>query len=105
MAIVRAVSARSRSRHARRRPRPPRETIERRAPDQHRVGTERHRLDDVAAPAHAAVEKIVILPPTRATIAGSASSVAIDESSARPPWFETTTPSAPSASARSASSG
>ena len=43
-----------------------------RAPDHHRAGAERERLDDVAAAPDAAVEQDLDLSPTASTIAGSA---------------------------------
>ena len=48
--------------------------------------------------------RIGIRPPTASAMPGSASKVAIEPSTWRPPWFETTIPSIPSSTARRASS-
>ena len=72
-----------------------------RAADEHAVGAERERADDVGAAPHAAVEQhLHVAAGQRAATAGSACSEAGTPSSWRPPWLETITPSTPQSAAR-----
>ncbi len=57
--------------------------------DETRPGAERTCLDRVLAPADAPVDETSARSPTASTTSGSTSNVAGDESSWRPPWFET----------------
>ena len=83
-----------------------REAVEVRAAEQAGVGAQGERQEDVGAGADAAVEQDRRVRARRASrTVTSASSEAMLWSTWRPPWLDTTSPSTPASSARSASSG
>ena len=74
------------------------------APDQHRVGAERERLEDVQSPSDAAVHDDGDPSSDRLDDLGEALERPDAALSARPPWFETTSPSTPCSRQSAASS-
>ena len=101
----RASRPRSASALGRRRLRPRRRAHKPRRGRAARIGAERQHPHHVEPRADAAVGEDRQLPPIASAIAGNARALDSTPSSWRPPWLETTMPSAPLAAASRASSG
>lgn len=79
--------------------------IQRRPPDLDCMCAHSQRLDHISAAPKAAVDQYRMRCPTASRTGGSASMGEMAPSRLRPPWLETTTPSAPQSAARVASAG